>query len=40
MKINAIVQSAGLVLPVTQKLLKMLIKETGSRSTNTPLLLP
>ncbi|GJA17012.1 DUF2787 family protein [Aeromonas caviae] len=36
MKINAIAQPAGLVLPVTQKLLKMLIKETGSRSANTP----
>ncbi|WP_429066191.1 DUF2787 family protein [Aeromonas bestiarum] len=36
MKINAIVQPAGLVLPVTQKLLKMLIKETGNSSANTP----
>lgn len=36
MKINAIVQPAGFVLPVTQKLLKMLIKEKENNSANTP----
>lgn len=36
MKINAIVQPAGFVLPVTQKLLKILIKETENNSANTP----